>query len=623
MQRSEVEKSLLLAFREEFSRDLEVLRREWERYKPSRKTKPDALPELRRVLHTVKGSTRLLGFTGVPEFVHSLEEKVLEALKKKAKPPELWDDLAELEELVAVFLDDDSKAGEPSWEGEPSALAVGATSMSRTELSSGYNFLLSVDELLALGEQLIDQLQIQGISHSHGSVAHQAAFLVERSKALRQEARRLALLPSNELFVGMTELARRTAADLGKVVSVQHRVQPDHLEREAVTVLRPGLLHLVVNAVAHGIDKEPGVIVLSYERHHDHLLVGVEDNGRGLSLQSLKEAVLRGRYLTEEEWDKLSPAEQLDWVFHPGLSTRDEADMVAGRGIGLAVVAESVSRLGGRVEVESSPQGTKFRLILPMDWNLRSVLWVRSAGHSFAVLSREIVEVEACSLEEASGDSLGELAELLGYSATVVSADYRLVVEHAEMGRVSIGVDALGEFEEVLVTLPPAGLTGLPEAMYGTAFSQGAPLPVVSLQSLVDRPPSRTLPSRPRSTTRLGATLLVVDDSITTRTLVTGILESAGFRVLVASDGKQGLELATVEKPAAIVSDLQMPIMDGLTFLEKLRGDPDTASLPFILLTSIDDVGTFEKASALGADRCLGKQNFSQELLLKTVRELL
>lgn len=622
MERARVEESLLRAFREEFHHDLGIVRKEWQAYKPSRKTRTSDLAELRRVLHTVKGSTRLLGFPGVPEQVHKLEEMVLAALKGKKKPEEFWDGLSDLETAVGVLLGEDEVSTEmeavPSAWRDATPQGNGAT---RAVTSPAYSFLLSIDELLTQSQRLADGLQS---GDSSGS-PHGAALLVQRAAALREEARRMTLVSSAELFVGMTELARRTAAERGKTVRVIHQVAPDQLERATVLGLRPALLHLIANAVSHGIAGSSGELVFGYRRQATSLEVWVADRGPGLDREALGQAVIAAGYLSESAWRASSREEQLQWLFHPGLSTRPQADLSAGRGMGLAVVAETAERLGGRVVVESSDQGTEFRLLVPAGWNIRTVLKVLSRNRALAVLSSELVGVEATALGLPTGELLGELAELLGYPmASPGSAAYRLLLAREGAPPLAIGVDLLGDFEEVLVT-PLGGFQGLTPAVMGVTLHHGNPMPVVSLRALSqDTRPRPAAEVAGLLTAGEGPQLLVVDDSLTTRSLVTGILQANGYRVLVASDGEEGLSLArTTEGLAGIVSDLQMPVLDGLGFLEQLRADPETAALPFVLLTSIDDVATFEKASGLGADRCLGKQNFSQELLLKTLEELL
>ncbi len=625
-ERSQVQESLLKAFREEFQQDLASVRQEWEGYQPNRKTRLSDLADLRRLLHTIKGSTRLLGFEGVPEQVHALEEMVLEALRKKKKPAEFWDGLAELEEAVALHLGE--SAPEPSMELEVSPLAAMAPALSMAPSSApsssssvAYSFLLSVDELVVLGESLVEELQAEG--RSAGGFSHRAALLVERTRALRDQARRMTLLPASELFAGMTELARRVAAESGKTVRVTHHIEPGQMERETVAALRPALTHLVSNAVSHGVSGASGVVEFSYQRFPGYVTVSVADQGVGISLPVLREAVLKGRHLSAREWDALDRQAQLDWIFHPGLSTRSEADLSAGRGMGLSIVAETVQRLGGRAEVQSSDKGTVFRLVLPANWNLRTVLRVRSAGQELAVLSSEIEAVEARALGGQVAEKAGELATLVGFPGALREGAYRILLARGKGASVAVGVDELGEFEHVLVTPPPLGLTGLTPAVIGMTSHRGVPMPVLSLRTLLEAPLANRGHAPVAMTPAEGALLLVVDDSVTTRTMVSGILQSAGYRVLTASDGKQGLELAHTPDVSGIVSDLQMPIMDGLEFLEALRSDPLTSAIPFVLLTSIDDVATFEKASGLGADRCLGKQNFTEGLLLKTVEELL
>ena len=623
MPRSEVQNSLLAAFCQEFQGDLAILRREWDAYKPTRRTKLTDLPELRRILHTIKGSTRLLDFPGVPEMVHDLEEMVLTGLRKKKKPAEFVDALAALEEEVArhVGMVERSIATEAV---EATGISSWASGASEIPVSAAYGFLLSVDELLSMSQAVVRAGGTARLAQQRaGPLAHQAALLAERSRALRNEARRMSLMPSADLFLGMTEFAGRTASDNGKSVRVTHNIEKDRLEPDVVLGLRPALLQLVGNAVSHGVASGSGEITFGFCRETNGLVVWVADDGPGVDREALGRTVIQGGHLTAKAWNALGESEQLQWIFHPGLSTRSEADLSAGRGMGLAVVAETARRLGGRVEVRSSGRGTEFRLLIPANWNLRAVLRVSSGALHFAVLSAELEGVQASALEVETTRCVGDLADLLGYTTSGQQGDYGLLLRTRRGEMVSVAVDYLGDFDDVLVT-PLSGFSGLPAALVGSTPFQGVPIPVVSPRALLEDP---SLPQRSQAPLRKpagqGSLILVVDDSLPIRSLVSGILDSSGFRVIAAADGQQGLSMASTEGLAGIVCDLHMPVLDGLGFLERLRENPITATIPFILLTSIDDLENFEKASALGADRCLGKQHFSQELLLKMLRELL
>ena len=620
MKRAQVQNNLLEAFRREFAQQAASIRREWEAYTPKGTTSIDDLAELKRDLHTIKGSVRLLGFQGLPELVHQLEELVDRALKGRTKSEEFLERLEDLEEAVALAMG----------QGESAAVSA-ANSIETAEVvarpkeasgASAYGLLLGLDEILGLGEELSERLD-DPTAFSRESVAQTFASLVDRLKVLREAARKMALVPSHELFSGLPELARRTASENGQQVRVAVRVPSDLLEREVVLSLRPALIHLVGNAVSHGIVGTSGVLELDYLRIESGLRISISDRGAGLNLEKLKAAVLKAGHLDEAGWQALTDHQRQQWIFFPGLTTRSEADLSSGRGMGLAVVAETIQRLSGRVEVESSSSGTAFRLEIPTGWEVHSVLRVSSGGQDFAVLSSELHAVGSAAESSENSLWLGELATVLGYPAASARRAYSLLTKRQTDLFTAVGVDSLGAFDEVLVR-PFIGFSGLNRAMIGVTPTRGVPIPVISLQALASET-EQTAPAKAPVAVRSvnGPLLLVVDDSVTTRTLVSGILTSQGYEVLLAQDGREGLELSRTPGLALVVSDYQMPLMDGLEFLEQFREDPITAKMPFILLTSIDDIATFEKASALGADRCLGKQNFSQDRLLGLVKELL
>lgn len=621
MKKDQVQNSLLEAFRGEFAGQMATIRRDWDAYSPEVPTGMSGLPELRRELHTVKGSVRLLQLPGLPERVHALEELVMGALKTRTKPERFLDELWELEEAVASALNDREQDGAEEDSRDSAEIKAVALRSREAGGTSAYDLLLALDELLGMGEELVEELE--GLEPpSTEVVSATLTLLVERMKTLREGARKMALVPSHELFSGLPELARRVAAESAKEVRVTVRVAPDQLERETVLALRPALVHLVGNAVSHGTPGDSGRLELGYRRRDSFLELSVSDQGGGLDLKRLKIAVIGAGHLDEQGWNDLTDQQRQQWIFFPGLSTRGQADLTAGRGMGLSVVAETVQRLNGTVTVDSGASGTTFRLEIPVGWQMRSVLRVTSGGQELAVLSSELLAVGETKSTQGEIRWLGALAGVLGYPAVSTRSPYALLWKQGEDATAAVGIDSLGDFDEALVR-PLVGFSGLDKAIIGVTPTRGRPVPVLSPWALQGKGREVPASSEGAASEAMGPLLLVVDDSVTTRTLVSGILTSQGYRVLVARDGLEGLETSRSENVALVVSDYQMPHLDGLEFLEQFRADARTADVPFILLTSIDDVATFEKASALGADRCLGKQNFSQERLLGLVEELL
>ncbi|CAO4166275.1 hybrid sensor histidine kinase/response regulator [Methylorubrum populi] len=496
--------------------------------------------------------------------------------------------------------------------------------------------------------------------------AHKAAVLSVETAArrLREESERLALVPAETVFGGLARAVRDMARADGREVEVSTRGLDLPVERAMLQALKDPVLHALRNALSHGAESpearrhlgKPAAlsILLTVEAQGGRLVLGIHDDGRGPDLSAI-EATGRARGL-------VAPGERLDaeallaLPFEPGFSTAGAVDALSGRGMGLSVVAEVARSLHGQARLaRRTPHGTSLILTLPLSAARRPVLIVEAGGTRYALpsgSSEALLRLDPAALDTVSGRPvaqvpgeggerltlpLGELGDLLGGRPNRPEGGTIPVIRlRGTRGRCLLAVDRLEEVRTLLV-LPAPPIGNDASLVTGTVIlGTDTPVLVLDPDGLIDRlgragpraarPQPReqetgngTMPEKRRST------ILVVDDSITTRTLEKSILEAAGYRVIVCVDGQEALDRlrARIEPVDLVVADVEMPRLTGFGLVEALRAEEDFARLPIVLMTSRGDEEDIARGLQLGADAYLTKQKFDQRELLDTIGQLL
>ncbi|HEV2541681.1 MAG TPA: response regulator [Methylobacterium sp.] len=495
---------------------------------------------------------------------------------------------------------------------------------------------------------------------------HKAAVLSVETAArrLREETERLALVPAETVFGGLARAVRDLARADGQEVDVTTRGLDVPVDRAMLQALKDPVLHALRNALSHGAESpeirqrrgKPAAlaIMLTVEAQGGRLVLGIHDDGRGPDLAAI-EATGRERGL-------IAPGENLEaeallaLPFEPGFSTAGAVDALSGRGMGLSVVAEVARTLHGQVQLaRRQPHGTSLILTLPLSAARRPVVIVTAGGSRFALPSgsaEALTRLDPSALSTVAGRPVAQVAGEGGEDVTLPVAELGdllgLGVGRAEggtipvvrlrgtRGRCLLAVDRLEEVRTLLV-LPPPPIGSDPALVTGTVIlGTDTPALVLDPDGLIDRI-GRAGPRAMRHPTK-GAedgsgtisekrrsTILVVDDSITTRTLEKSILEAAGYRVIVCVDGQEALDRlrARIEPVDLVVADVEMPRLTGFGLVEALRAEEDFARLPIVLMTSRGDEEDVARGLELGADAYLTKQKFDQRELLDTIGQLL
>jgi two-component system chemotaxis sensor kinase CheA len=377
----------------------------------------------------------------------------------------------------------------------------------------------------------------------------------------------------------------------------------------------------------------------------------IEDDGRVIDVDSIRRTALKRRVRSEEELAQMSAVEIRELIFAPGFSTRAVVTDVSGRGVGLDVVRAKTDLLKGTLSVESEAgSGCRMRLYLPLTLATSRVLIVAASGRSFAlplehvetarlVAAREIFPIKGCDAILTDGAPLTviPLGTLLGLAAA--PREVRQAAGSAAGDRTSpciilaVGKDRLGvlvdsliDEQEIVVKQFGALLKRVPNVAGAAILGSGEVCIVLNAADLLKTARKRlshsTTAALPQEAPR-APVILLVEDSLTTRTQEKRILEGAGYEVVTAVDGMDGYSKLRSREFDAVVSDVEMPNMDGLTLTARIREDPAYGELPIILVTSLGSDESRRKGLDVGASAYLAKSTFDQAVLLETLRRLL
>ena len=475
---------------------------------------------------------------------------------------------------------------------------------------------------------------------------------------LEEEIKRVRMLPLTTITATFGRMVRDLAKDSGKEAVLQIVGGETELDKQVLERIKDPLIHLLRNAVGHGIEtpdqrvalgKPPvGTITLKAEQLGKEVVICVSDDGGGLDLEAVRQSLARRRGIDAGSWTEEDLKEA---IFNVGVSTSPIITDISGRGIGLDVVRRNVEALHGRVDVESRlNQGTTFTLTIPLTLTSSRGLLVRVSGEVFAIPHNAIERImyvhphEISPLEghdtlvyDGRPITLVRLGDVLGLPPSEIwleQARIPVVILATAERCMAFAVDALLGEQEVVIKSLGRQLERVGGIAGATVMGSGDVVLILNVADLIKlglrgerRPALAKLAwARPASVTeeRAPRRILVVDDSITTRTLEKNILEAAGYEVQLATDGQEALlTIASGDLPDLIVTDVVMPHLDGFGLTQRIRGDPRTENIPVILVTSLDSAEDKARGIEVGADAYITKSSFDQNSLLDTIEQLI
>ncbi len=485
-----------------------------------------------------------------------------------------------------------------------------------------------------------------------------------QSRELQRDLLRTRMVEFEGISERLYGVVRQAAKDSGKQVKLDITGGSIEMDRGMLDRLAPAFEHLLRNAVAHGIESPQvrndagkpavGAIAIQLRQSGNDVSVSFKDDGAGLDLQQIRhQAVERGLPGSDQP---MTDAQAAQLIFTPGFSTASTVTELAGRGIGMDVVRSEVDALGGRIETDSTTgAGTGFTLVLPLTTAVTQVVMVRAGEQTIGVPSavvelvrrvpaQEVDEAYASGTLAYGGEDIpfywcGALLQASARSVAPVAKTFTVLVIRSASQRLALHVDdVLGNQEVVVKNLGPQlaklpGLAGMSVLPTGTVALIYNPVALATVYGAQARQwaTARNGAEQPFADASGGIAqsiveaaqqmplVLVVDDSITVRRVTQRLLQREGFRVALATDGLQALERLAEELPVMVLSDIEMPRMDGFDLARNIRGDVRTADLPIVMITSRIGDKHREHARELGVQHYLGKP-YSEEELLRLTR---
>lgn len=477
-------------------------------------------------------------------------------------------------------------------------------------------------------------------------------LLRSHSKRIQEDIKQARMISAHSLFQAFPKMVRDLARDEGKEVEFKLLGSDIRADRMVLQALKDPVMHMLRNAVTHGIETADrrssqgkpacGQVNLTLDSVGNRLRITIQDDGQGIDLNRIAEVAAARRNGGGLQSSDFSEEELTRLIFDPGFSTSTEVTELAGRGMGLSVAYETVKRLQGHVQLPNEGPGTAFILSVPLSVCTHRLLLVATGEQTFAVPLHAIdrlVRIKTDQINIVEGIPVimhqNQLVPITSMTGLVGAGDGRItptgkgiaaLILKSGAQRLALTVDAfLGERDALVQDLDAPAAN--PEFAGAMLTEDGEAVLVLNPSQLFesDQPQSEpfgeALPTdRPE---RRALQVLVVDDSFTTRTLEKSILETHGYRVHVAIDGIEALSQLQAHEFDAVISDLEMPRLDGFGLLEEMKRQPKLASIPVILVTSRDRAEDQQRGLELGAEAYIVKRKFDHQDLLNTVEQVI
>ena len=664
---------------------------------------PETVNSIFRSAHTIKGSSRMLKLMPISDTAHLLEDvlaawrdgslghsaalgallqRAVDALTAQVEKVAAGGELAPPDPALCAELARALNKAPDQPEGLPVATEVAATTAAPAAAPRDDEIALRVaesvrvplgrlDELVKLMGEMVssharlrqrvaDCRAIENEALSAGRAARLAAFShdlkedVQAQEALMEElhgkALILRMLPLAMVFDSAPHMVRDLARSIGKEVDCVVSGNDIELDRQLIDRLGDPIVHLLRNAVAHGIETPDerarsgkprrGQVRLSARQDDRGVVIEVADDGQGLSLAAIRDKAVKKGLYSEEQVMALSEAEVADLILLPGLSTSAIITDVSGRGVGMDVVKRCVvDELQGSLQLASQPAaGTTVTLRLPRSLAVMRVLLVSAGGQTVGFTAPHVSQL----LQVPTGQLLAVaqrqalifhnelvpvvgLAELLALRESPARDEELLVVIQAGNEKLALRVDRLIDERNLVIKPLPPHLTQLPLVGGMVVTGRNELVSVLQAPMLLALARRSTAGGAPAGQADSGqrVRVLVVDDSLNTRDIEKDVLEAHGYHVTLAEDGVDGLAKARNEQFDAVLTDVEMPNMDGFTLTAALREEESYRDVPIIIITSRQKEEDQRRGIQVGADAYIVKGDFDQGRLIETLKSLL
>ena len=473
------------------------------------------------------------------------------------------------------------------------------------------------------------------------------------TKELEDEVLRLRMVSVGYLFSTFPRAMRDLANEKGKDVQILLKGEETELDKAIIDEMKMPIMHILRNSVDHGIEPpdervakgkpRTGLITLTASQQGSQGVIEVSDDGRGIDVEKVKRTAVKKGLITEEKVNDLVDDQVYQLLFIPGFSTSEVVTEVSGRGVGLDVVRENISKLKGIVEVYSTlGQGSRFVLRLPLTLGITESLFVASGSETFALPIENVVETIRVNREEILTVEGKEAITLRGQILPLVRLNdvfgllqrgivekkyYLVVVVQSVEKRIALMVDKLLGRQEIVRKNLGGPLRNVRGVSGATIIGDGRVILILDIPQIIESAEGvmvKKAQFAPKpAVEKRRKTILLAEDALSTAMLEKNILESAGFSVVIARDGQEALEKASQERFDLVITDVLMPRMDGFELTLRLKKVNIYKDVPIIIVTTRESDADKRRGLEAGAEAYILKSEFTSEGLLETIERLI
>lgn len=635
------------------------------------------LQELLRFIHTIKGTARMMGYDTIEETAHGIEDVFKGLLEEKY---ELTDNIVQLtfiasdiikeqithikkegtdaydiSKLLAVFskasnglffsLEDLEKENK-EFTNEVFEEQNEITSI-RIEISRINSLIQSFDSIIMKQFQL-KKIMEDSLEHIPTQVQEELFSMENTILETQHKLLNLRMLPLDMILIPLKKQIEQEAIKSQKNVKFDIPQTLFLVDKVILEQLKDIFLHIIRNSIDHGIEpiiereaegKSPnGTISIHASHIANYIKIIISDDGRGIQYDTVRAKAMELYPAERENIENYSDTDLQQYLFRPGFSTKEKASMLSGRGVGLDVVSNAIETIKGKLRLTSTyGKGTSFELVIPLTLATQQGLFIKSGNMKFMIPSNyiyEILDAQAIAktvIQEQTFLQLQNhlipvyyLSSILNTTSTSTETSI-IVVEFLET-HIGIIVDEVEQYETVIVNPLPEILKTM-NSLQGIVFDDNYEIiPILNIPNIMQRLKAlvaydiKKYNTKNQKKTR---TVLIIDDSTTTRQIEQAIFESSGYIVESATDGIDALEILKSKHVDAIVTDIKMPRMDGKMFLNNLRRMEQYNNIPVIIVSGVYDKDAQETFLNSGAQAYIVKSDFQRGNLIQAVKELL
>lgn len=641
--------------------------------------------DLLRNAHTLKGSARMVGLEEISAIAHRMED-ALQEIEEGKKPIDssLIDLLLQGSDAISRMTAALAKGEESPVDvakfitafdqGESTSEAVKAPASQEAEVlgDTVRASVKTLDNLVnMIGELIINKKRFEekahrlklmsqeghseGLKEFHRGFEEDVLYLDYLIQGLHLQAMSLRMLPLKTVTEGLQRLVRDLAKGQGKEIRLEVTGENIELDRSLLESLKPMFIHMLNNAVDHGIESPDertakgkgakGTIRIVARHEGNNVRIDIRDDGRGMDPEKIKKAALRRGIISREEADLMRNDEALYLTLRPGFSTSEIVTDLSGRGVGMDVVSKNLEKVKGNIELKSEVgQFTEIALQLPLTLSVIEALMISCGGEPFSIPLTYVQETVKIRSGDIATVGSKEVISVRGVTVPLVSLASILGLPEKK------GITELGKVTAVILRLREHSLACMVDGIQGSAeivvkglgdqlknvryvfgatiLGDGSPSLILDVPDLFAGAEGGGGTALRRAfeeseAARIRGSILVVDDSITTRTMERSILIAHGYQVEVAVCGEDALEKVAGERFDLVITDVEMPGINGFDLTRRLRELAEYREVPIIIVSSLSRDEDKRKAIEAGAQAYIVKGSFEQGTLLDTVEALI